>query len=53
MWELGTPRATPLNSRLLTTFEVTHAPDPARYAADRQIAELEGQLAALRKQLDR
>lgn len=54
MWEMGSPTGhIPSSSKLLAIFEVTRLADPARDAAERQIAELEGRLADLRKLLDR
>ena len=54
MWELGSASGhMPSTAKLLTIFEVTRATDPARDAAERQIAELETRLADLRKLLDR
>src|SRR5215471_14073408 len=52
MWEMGPPNGhMPSTAKLLTIFEVTRSPDPARDAAERQIAELESQLADLRRRL--
>src|SRR5215831_13449647 len=54
MWELGSPSGhMPSTGKLLTIFEVTRSVDPARDAAERQIAGLEAQLAELRRQLGR
>ncbi len=54
MWELGSASGhMPSTGKLLTIFEVTRSVDPARDAAERQIAGLEAQLAELRRQLGR
>src|SRR5215472_6551444 len=54
MWELGSPSGyVPSTGKLLAIFEVTRSTDPARDAAERQIAELEARLAELRSQLAR
>lgn len=53
VWELGSPSGhLPSTGKLLTIFEVTRSPDPARDQAERQIVELERQLADLRRRLD-
>jgi transcriptional regulator with XRE-family HTH domain len=52
MWELGSATGhMPSTAKLLTIFEVTRSPDPARDAAERQIVDLESQLADLRSRL--
>jgi ribosome-binding protein aMBF1 (putative translation factor) len=52
MWELGSPSGhMPSTAKLLTIFEVTRTPDPVRDAAERQILDLETQLADLRSRL--
>jgi len=54
MWELGSPSGhMPSTVKLLTIFEVTRSPDPARDAAERQIVELEAQLTELKNRLGR
>jgi transcriptional regulator with XRE-family HTH domain len=54
MWEMGREGGyMPSTAKLLTIFEVTRTADPARAAAERQMAELEDQLAELRRRLDR
>ncbi len=52
MWEMGSPNGhVPSTAKLLAIFEVTRSPDPTRDAAERQIADLESQLADLRRRL--
>lgn len=54
MWEMGSPNGhMPSTAKLLTIFEVTRTPDPGRDSAERRIAELEVQLAELRRAVDR
>jgi transcriptional regulator with XRE-family HTH domain len=52
MWELGSAKGhIPSTAKLLALFEVTRSSDPVRDAAERQIAELEGRIAELRRSL--